>query len=454
MNRNISSFFIILTGACLLSSCLNNNDEDETTYYEDTAITAFSVGTINVYHSTKAKDGVTDSLYSTKLTGSTYKFNIDQLQSNIYNPDSLPIGTDAAHVLVTVTTKNSGSVALLNRGSNGQDSLSYFSSTDSLDFTTPRTLRVYNMRGSSYKDYTVNVNVHKQDGDAFQWYSTTVDLSDVGARKFVALGSDLYLFGLKGNSTVGYHKSGTSWQELSVSLDSKAYINMVAVGNYLYTVNNGYLCRSTDGESWNTVGPAQGITQLIGSSDSKLYAITDKGIEYSTDEGNSWITDNIDSDAELLPDEDINFICTPSQVNSNTDNLVLIGNRNGKTMVWSKVDENGNTESTEPWAYFTDDEYNRMTLPYLKYLQVIDYNDGLLAIGGDYSYFYFSQDYGLTWSIATAYTLPSDYAGSIIPCALIHDDNNTIYFCMEGKDNILTGRLAKLGWQTEQKIFK
>lgn len=128
------------------SSCLNS-DEDEITYYDDTAVTAFSLSAANRYIHTTASDGVTDSVYKTSMTVTGYAFSIDQQQRLIYNTDSLPVGTDANHILATISSKNSGNIVLNLKDKTGQDSLAYYSSTDSIDFTNPVRLRVYNTQG-------------------------------------------------------------------------------------------------------------------------------------------------------------------------------------------------------------------------------------------------------------------------------------------------------------------
>ena len=160
---------VVAVASLLLASCLKSSDEEVTTY-NDTAIASFSLGTLNRYVTTKAKDGVTDSTYKTTVTGSTYKFYIDQQACRIYNVDSLPKGTDVAHVLCNVTSKNSGVVTIKSLIS---DSLRYYSSSDSIDFTTQREFRVYANSGNAYRSYTVSVNVHQEDADDFRWTRVT-----------------------------------------------------------------------------------------------------------------------------------------------------------------------------------------------------------------------------------------------------------------------------------------
>lgn len=110
MNKLFSHVVLLTAAALSLTSCLSDNDESDTTYYTDTAISSFSLGTLNITYHTKAKDGVTDSTYRSTFSASKYAFDIDQQSGTIANADSLPVGTDAAHCLATINTVNSGTV--------------------------------------------------------------------------------------------------------------------------------------------------------------------------------------------------------------------------------------------------------------------------------------------------------------------------------------------------------
>ena len=155
---------LLMTGM-LLTSCLNS-DDSTTTYYDDMAIMSFSLGTINRYSHTTTAAGK-DSVYKTTYAGSVYKMNIDQLNHKIYNTDSLPIGTDAKHVLCTVTTRNNAVVYVKSLTS---DTLTYFrSGQDSVDFTQPRLFRVFASDGSGSRDYLVTLNLRTQNAGRLLW---------------------------------------------------------------------------------------------------------------------------------------------------------------------------------------------------------------------------------------------------------------------------------------------
>lgn len=165
MKRVFRVFCGLLMASWLLASCLSSNDSD-TTVYDDTAVTAFTLGTLNRYLHTTTKAG-NDSVYKATYTGSLYAMSIDQLNHRIYNTDSLPYGTDAAHVICNITTRNNGVVAVKSLVS---DTLFFMQSgVDSIDLSTPRTFRVFATDGSGSRDYVVTLNVRKQAAGKMQW---------------------------------------------------------------------------------------------------------------------------------------------------------------------------------------------------------------------------------------------------------------------------------------------
>lgn len=165
---------LLLAVVAGLSSCLKG-DDTEVVYYDDTAVTAFTLGTVTRTLHTTSSTGE-DSTYTASVTGSRYAFSIDQQQGLIYNVDSLPVGCDVSHVLATITTKNSGTVILNPRTSDGtQDSLVLYSSTDSIDFSEPLELQVYNNARTAYRKYTVEVRVSRQESNVFAWRQATLD---------------------------------------------------------------------------------------------------------------------------------------------------------------------------------------------------------------------------------------------------------------------------------------
>ena len=171
MNLKLPVIASMVMTVLMLSSCLGT-DENTIVYYNDTALTSFSLGTVKLINHTTASDG-SDSTYTTTYTPSSNLFYIDQQQGLVYNPDSLPVNTNVEAVLATINTKKSGVAVLELKDREGKDSLVYYSSTDSIDFSKPVNVRVYNLSWTAYRTYTSRVNVHQQSGTEFHWEKTT-----------------------------------------------------------------------------------------------------------------------------------------------------------------------------------------------------------------------------------------------------------------------------------------
>ena len=375
MNKLFSHVVILIAAACSLTSCLSDNDDSDTTYYTDTAISSFSLGTLNITYHTTASDGVTDSTYKSTFSASSYAFDIDQTKRTIANADSLPVGTDVKHCLTTINTVNSGTVILVLKSSTGKDSLAYFSSTDSLDFSSPVRMRVYNMQGSAYREYTVTVNVHKESENEFTWKAGTFDLSSL-----------------------------TTLPE-----------------------------------------------NVIGTTKKYRYGIIDGKLMRSPIAGGSWTEEKLDEDASLLPSEDVSFIAEPMVTDTTTYRILLIGNRDGKTVRWSKVEDDN--DASQIWSYYDDDEYVTKTLPYLSNMKAVLYGDSIIATGGDFSAVYTSPDWGLTWNKSSLFALPSAFGNTPGKFEMAVDKDNVLYIKRDGASTGWYGRLSQLGWSKEQRVF-
>ena len=132
MLKKILPIFMLCAIALSMASCLE--DEKETlVYYDDTAVTGFSIGNLNKYITVKSSSD-SDSIVKSVIDASSYRFTINNATHEIYNVDSLPVGVDVKKVLCTVSTKNSGLAVWYMKSSEGKDSMTYCSSTDSVDF--------------------------------------------------------------------------------------------------------------------------------------------------------------------------------------------------------------------------------------------------------------------------------------------------------------------------------
>lgn len=479
MKRIILPFVILFSALFIMVSCLNTDDVTDVVYYRDTAITSFTLGTLNRTVWTTSSKGE-DSSYVAEITGSNYKFYIDQTKREIYNPDSLPKGTDIAHVLVTVTSKNGGIVVIKDTDS---DSISYVRSTDSIDFTQPREFQVYSYDGMVHRTYKVSVNAHKEEPDSFNWRNTGTyqDFRTLTGMKAVTTGGRLLVFGCDGSSTAVYSSpldGNTSWTKVNtgITLDAEAYKSIIVKDGQLYTLNGGQVVTSADAATWQTVGTAQ-LTRLLGASRGKMYAIdTDGRMAMSEDNGTTWTADNINGDADMLPTENMTAACLPLETDDNAEYIIICGNRNltahpedSVAMVWNKIEEYSTDSEQHSWTNCNDN--NGYRLPRLSSLSMTAYNNVLLAIGGRgqgtstataFSHIYVSEDKGLTWHEKGMYYLPDDNdsddnetftnGGSDV-CAMTADGDNFLWIICGGTGEVWRGRLNRLGWTEQQTSF-
>lgn len=471
MKRIIRPFVLLLSALFLTVSCMSDDDYADITFYSDTAITSFSLGTLNRTMWTKSSTGE-DSSYVAEFDGSSYKFYIDQISRKIYNPDSLPKGVDAAHVICNVTSKNSGTVVIKHVDS---DTLEYYSSSDSVDFTQPREFRVYALDGTAYRAYTVSVNVHKEDPDSLNWHNTGAfpDFTSMTGMKAVAVGGRLTVMGCVGGSTVVYSRStsdGSAWDRMptNVVLDAGAYSNLTVFSGALYTISGGSVLTSADGSAWN-VACSQAPARLLGAGREKLYGLGHDGRPVvSEDGGATWSADNFRGEASNLPSQDLSLTCLPLDSDDEAEYVIMVGNRDvaacpedSVAMVWNKVEEYSAGSQPHSWMYCN--EKNKHELPRLSNLVVTAYGDVLFAIGGRgqgtstaaaFSQVYVSEDNGLTWHKYGSYYLPDGFTnGSSDVFALAVDEDNFLWLVGGGTGEVWRGRLNRLGWDEWQTSF-
>ena len=331
MKRKFFAFIALITATLSLSSCLSS-DETTVEYTHDTAITAFSLGSLDRYTKTKAGK---DTLLKANVTGSDYKFYIDQAQCLIYNVDSLPCGVRDTAILATISSKNSSPILLMDI--NKTDSVAaYYSSSDSINFSKkPRYIRVYSSDYSAYAEYQVTVNVHKELPYEFKWHELAQNNSLLAAfsdLKAVACGDDIYVFGKTAEGTKVLKSAindGNVWSSITmkVSLSRDAYQSAVALDGKLYIADGGKVYASADAETWTLVPGNADVKQLIGASSKYLYAYTAAGISVSKDKGASWEQEKLDKDADYLPTQNISMNVADVLSAKDVENVMLLGTR-------------------------------------------------------------------------------------------------------------------------------
>lgn len=454
MKRKFFAFIALITATLSLSSCLSS-DETTVEYTHDTAITAFSLGSLDRYTKTTAGK---DTLLKANVTGSDYKFYIDQAQRKIYNVDSLPAGTRTAAVLATITSKNSSPVILMHaKQTENLDSATYYSSTDSINFSEPRLIRVYSSDYSAYAQYTVTVYVHKELPYEFKWHELAQNNSQLAAfsdLKAVACGDDIYVFGKTAEGTKVLKSAindGSAWSSITmnVGLSSDAYQSAVVLDGKLYISDGGKVYASADAETWTLVSGNADVKQLIGASSKNLYAYnTAAGISVSKDKGVSWEPEKLDTDKAYLPKQNISMNVAGVLSAKDVENVMLLGTRDKAlkdtvATTWLRTVDYANEDGQ--WNYLEIENNKSGKMPWLDQVITCAADTGFVALGSNGKW-YKSQNAGLTWKQDAMVVLPAKFAteGRFAFCR-----DNQHYYWIIRNGYVWRGRFNIDGWSKE-----
>ena len=474
MKSKFAAFTLLLATVFLMASCLES--DNDYTYTDDCAISSFSVTTAKQNTFVKTSDGLRDSLVVKELTLSNYKFYIDQINGKIYNPDSLPCGVDAKKLLCSVSNSSAGLVVIKKEKS---DSLDYFSSTDSLDFSVDREVQVVSNSGLSVKKYTVHVNVHKEQADSFAWHATPIcaELKNLQGIKTATVNGKLLLLGTDGNNTLVYANNGTQWTKcetnLGHNLAADAYKSLVTKDDYAYISDGGNIVRTNDGKTWNIMGEATDVTRLVAASRYSLYGYaTDGRLMTSKDNGATWTVAEIDDELSLMPYGETTYASVEIEGYAKTDRVMLFGTRDAATYpndkyltIWGKIDEAAENSENQPWAYYGVSADNNHAAPLLSGISAVAYDGGVYMMGqeeGKAPKFYKSLDNGITWREDTATVmLPTNFNENATDAitakgtyALTVDKNKSLWLVNASNGMTWRGRINRLGWAKEQTAFE
>ena len=466
------SLALLFSAGFVFASCLKDDSRD-ITYYDDTAITAFTLGKLSLRVDSTTKDGKKDSVYHRKLDAKNYVFYIDQINKRVYNLDSLPYGVNQKKIVGTFSTRNGGVVALKSLTS---DSTTYYKNgQDSVDFTSERTFVVYSNSQKYSQKYTIDVRVHKQKPNDFKWnnLATVSAFASLQGLRVANAGSMVLVFGSTGSATVVYGSpiaDGKSWAKLapSFSPDANAWKNAVSFNGTAYVLSGGRLWKSDDATSWTDLGvAASGMSRLLGASNAGLHLLGADGQLYLAKAGTTQIASQaLAANSAYLPQQDFNLVVWNHSASDKTEQVVLLGNRteaghasDSAPVVWGKVFEYGQASSTQKWAYYNSLEAEPR-LPRMSNLQVVVHGPVLLAVGGAgmgasssvqaLKDVYVSVDGGLSWRTNRIYTMPTDIAKNTTHFAMGADKDNHIWLVCAGTGKVWRVRKNSVGWATNK----
>lgn len=480
---------ILISTICLVSSCLDS-DEATTTTYEDTAITAFTLGTVKVnrYIGKKKYDkdadgNPVDSFYTYSYTGSNTPVYIDHLSKEIYNTDSLPAGS-YMKMLATVTSKNSATMTYRDWDAADDAAWTVYSSSDSITFVNDEgeakslRFRVWASDGSSTRDYKVDIVCHKEYADSFQYVALAGQsfFADATSLKATATSEGLYVLAANGTESLLYKGTdlGSTWTQAG-AYGSNATIASDDDDN-IYILDGGTLYYG-DGTSMQTADvTGYTLSTLAGTCKDEIYAMNGDGkmMVAKTSDLATWTEDATYSDSELLPVKDICSAAVIQKTNADVSRITIVGNKASYTeagdtcaIVWNK---NVNTTTAENWIYNdpTEAKTKNCTLPAMSNLSATGYYNGwMLAIGGaglnsqtelvnkPYQEIFCSEDGGTSWHKLKGLRMPDKTLDAAKPTVIVADKSGYFYLISADGGKIYRCKLNNATWDsTEWKVIQ
>jgi hypothetical protein len=176
-------------------------------------------------------------------------FTIDQRSGRIYNNDSMPFLTQIKEKVIVdyINGIDDSFTNVLNITNLAEGDSIWINRGDSIDMSTPQTLRVYALDGVTTKTYIAQLNIHQIDPDSIQYQR---------------LNTGLPFLRTEDTKTVEFNNRFLAYSKIA---------------------NQIQLHSSTDAVNWTqeTAGlPANAVIREIRSNGEKLFAFTDDGELY------------------------------------------------------------------------------------------------------------------------------------------------------------------------------
>ena len=428
----ISTLFGIVL---LLTSCLGDSPLT-VAVSDETSITDFYVGLMKVKRKT-GKNLEKDTIY--RINMATYPFTIDQLNREIYNKDSLPVGTMLDKVVVHITADTENIFYTKKNSLTDEGTDTTWVETDSINFSIDPSgvlFKVSSNQNVMGRSYRVRINVHNQVPDSIIWsqpYTLSFpDNASLSHQKALSIDGKLYVFGNDNGTvkaqytTIDYSFSGNNvannavpneWNAITLPAGTDSYSPIVwnnliyfLADNQLYTLNPATNICQADEETT----PLSALIAGVDGTETRLYAIDLNG---------NCITKK--NDMPFGEAEEIDGIF-PKDVKLNTANIPLAHNETLTRTVVLGYNKNGAAEDTtnivcnritneERWTVYQQ-SHAEFTCPRIENPSLIYYDKKLYTFGGKsknwepFTQFFVSDDNGLTWKPTTRYMVfPEDF---------------------------------------------
>ena len=257
--------------------------KDSESYYDTSGFTDALVQSFILSDNDSVADNLGDVFFAINQYGSVLPDNElteDHLVGQIFNADSLPVGTKTDKLLAKITSNNVERLKLYT----ATDTTDY-DELDTINFSKPVIMEVIAGDGVSKKFYEIKVNVHQLEGDSIHWM-TRVDNplpsinAPITAQRALQQDEQAFWFveqaGTQLVATSAMNDLNT-WETFSLNAGTALRIETVtsyADAFVALSQDGQQLMHSADGKQWNEVA-TNDFVQLIGT--------------YSTTESNTLI---------------------------------------------------------------------------------------------------------------------------------------------------------------------
>lgn len=458
MTLKYITYLVLGSIFCFLLSSSCSDDNTTTTIitedYKDAQIYSFTIkGEYN-----KNQDSVSmrqDSIRFLQINRT--KFAIDQVGGVIYNPDSMPYGTQLRKLLVTATFNpiyGAGNVTVTTPDSiNGY----IWNKTDSIDFSKAPVRFAVNpyTGGDNAKTYRIEMRIHQVDPDTLIWTQQPSYTQALGNSKTLLIGNEFYTYTVVNNSVRLYvaNKENLNWQTSPVSgLPSNTKIENFFVNNSIFYVTdlNGISYTSVDGRTWNQLSNGKSVVSILGVLPGSDLSQNDLLITYS-DGGNTYLGKTKD----MATIEEIDFTIPndfPVQGNSSYSNFSS-NSRNRMLVLTGGIDKSGE-EISNTWIIrnvtggIEASPFIQNTFFRGAGISTFLYDDALYTLSDNQ--FYTSVSWGQRWVVASTKQMLDSNIGRRSGQTVIIDDLNYIWIfggvseSGEYYNDVWRGRLNRL----------
>ena len=449
MNRaNIFLLILLLLNAFVAGGCMDD-DETTTSLSNECALTAITLGTLNRTLHTQTAAGE-DSTFVVTVTGSLYPLYIDHVNSRVYNPDSLPVGTDVSKVVFSQLS----ALGYLWIDALTTEGDTTFLASDSTDFTKPRRITVQSYDLSAKREYEIKVNVHREEADTFVWRKAAAFVPcvvDLQQAQMLCTAGRLLLFGHVDGMSLRLESSTTAPEDWHFAEMNRTVGSVCRFDSRFVGLSAGEVVTSDDGLSWQAVEGAPVFDLLLAAGTRDLYAVREGKIYHTTDLY-TWTEDSADTPA-MLPEADVVFTCQPSAADKWLEDLLVVGRRADSSVVWKKnVDLSG--AEAFPWNFYPEPDATPYPCPVLQGASLATYDGKALLAGlkGDGSVgLYLSRDNGRTW-MPQEIKLPA-FGAAPSGVSICVDAEQNIWMACQGTGEVWKGRHNRLGWTQDPTVI-